>query len=57
MDDALDRIIDQAEKALRGDPIGGLENFPLHLYGKSPTQLRLGNIIAIATTEKRREKS
>jgi hypothetical protein len=48
MDDPMARIIDQAQKALAGEPVRGLEMNPPGLYGLTHVELRLGNIIAIA---------
>jgi hypothetical protein len=44
----LERIIEQAQKALRGEPVEALSDFSLGLYGLTHTDIRLGNIIAIA---------
>lgn len=45
---AMERVLQQAEKALRGEPIGGLEDVMLGAYGLSMQEIRLGNIMAIA---------
>lgn len=45
---ALERIIEEAQKALNGEPVESLNDLPLGAYGLSHQQMRLGNIIAIA---------
>lgn len=44
----LERVLEQAEKALRDEPVRGLEDYPLGLLGLTHQELRLGNIIAIS---------
>jgi hypothetical protein len=51
--DALERIIEQAQLALRDEPIRGLEDTPLGAFGLSIKEMRLGNIIAIARVAQR----
>jgi hypothetical protein len=47
METAFERIIEQAEK--RDITPRGLEGFPLGLYGLTIQQVRMGNVMAIAT--------
>ncbi len=48
--DTLERILDQAERALKGETPRGLVDVPLGVFGLSPEKVFLGNIVAIAKT-------
>ena len=50
---ALERIIDQAEKALRDEPVESLRDLPLGAFGLTHREIRLGNIISIAREAQR----
>jgi hypothetical protein len=51
---AYERIIDQAQKAISREPVPGLEDLSLGLFGLTHVDLRLGNIIAIARVAERK---
>lgn len=52
--DVYERIIEQAQKARDDEPIDSLRDIPLGMYGLTHQQVRLGNIIAIATVAHRK---